>query len=512
MPEFSDLELRLREVEARYEGLLRAAVEAIIIIDAHGMIEDFSKGAERIFGHTAEEVMGQNVKILMPPSHAPHHDRYIGNFHRTHEPKIIGIGREVEGLHKSGRIFPLDLSVGEIQTPAGIKFVGIARDISRRKLAEAELAEQQEEKRFITEHAPVGIFSADPGGRLIAVNPALTRLLKTAPGQLEGEHVAAMFDPVWSGKIQSTLARVLESGHQGQILDMELACADDSTAEVDVYLDRVTRAGKPDQLIGQVIDRTAELSAQATVRRMQAEITHVARLSTLGEMASAIAHEINQPLTAIANQAQAYRRLLQNGKTTLEEIAGGLGVIAEQALQIGQVVKRVRAFVTKRESNREPADVNSLLTKVIELADLDARRAEVVLEVRLTDSLPELWIDSVQIQQVLLNLLRNAIDACQSFEPARRRVVVRSLLAGEGIVVSVADRGPGVPVDQRDRLFLPFFTTKAEGVGLGLSLSHSIVQAHGGTLVYRDNPEGGAIFEVRIPCRQVASDAEAGPA
>jgi two-component system sensor kinase FixL len=512
MPDSTELELRLREVEARYEGLLKAAVEAIIIIDAHGVIEDFSKGAERIFGHSEEEVIGQNVKILMPPSHAPHHDRYIGNFHRTHEPKIIGIGREVEGLHKSGRIFPLDLSVGEIQTPVGTKFVGIARDISRRKLAEAELAEQQEEMRFIIEHAPVGIFSADLDGQLISVNPALLRLLKTAPGQLEGRHVAAMFDPAWSERIQSTLSQVLESGQQGQILVLALACADGSMAEVNVYLDRVTRTGKADQFIGQIIDRTAELSAQAAVRRMQAEITHVARLSTLGEMASAIAHEINQPLTAIANQAQAYRRLLQNGKTTLEEIAGGLGVVAEQALQIGQVVKRVRAFVTKRESNREPVNVNSLLTQVIELADLDARRAQVLFEVHLTNSLPELQADSVQIQQVVLNLLRNAIDACQSLESARRRVVVRSLLAGESLIVSVADRGPGVPVGHQDQLFLPFFTTKAEGVGLGLSLSHSIIQAHGGTLVYRDNPEGGAIFEVRLPCGEALPAVERMPA
>ncbi|MEN9726744.1 MAG: hypothetical protein RL434_1110 [Pseudomonadota bacterium] len=507
MPDPTDLENRLRDVEARYEGLLKAAVEAIIIIDGHGVIEDFSSGAERIFGYAADEVVGRNVKVLMPPSHAPHHDRYISNFHRTHEPKIIGIGREVEGLHKSGRTFPLDLSVGEIQTPEGVKFVGIARDISRRKLAEAELAEQQEETRFIIEHAPVGIFIADLAGLLVSVNPALVHLLKAVRGSLEGQHVAVLFQDAWKDRIRMTLQRVLENGQQGQLFDLELACADGSIAEVNLYIDRVTRNGRSDQFIGQVIDRTAEIMAQAAVTRMQAEITHVARLSTLGEMASAIAHEINQPLTAIANQAQAYRRLLQSGRTTLEEIGGGLGVIAEQALQIGQVVKRVRAFVTKRESNREPVDVNQLLAQVVELADLDARRAQILLELRLTDPLPELQADSVQIQQVLLNLLRNAIDACQSLEPARRRVVVRSLAAGDSLLVTVADRGPGVPADRQDQLFLPFFTTKAEGVGLGLSLSHSIIQAHGGTLRYRDNPEGGAIFEVQLPCREtIAGD------
>ena len=511
MSDSTDLENRLRDLEARYEGLLKAAVEAIIIIDSHGVIENFSSGAERIFGFSADEVVGQNVKVLMPPSHAPHHDSYIKNFHRSHEPKIIGIGREVEGLHKSGHVFPLDLSVGEIQTPEGVKFVGIARDISRRRLAEEELAEQQEEKRFIIEHAPVGIFSADLEGRLTSINPALARLLKALPGSMKGESLITLFESAWADRIRITLQRVLETGQQSQLFELGLACADGSLAEVNLYLDRVTRTGRPDQFIGQIIDRTAEITAQAAVRRMQTEITHVARLSTLGEMASAIAHEINQPLTAIANQAQAYRRLLQNGAATLEEIGGGLGMIAEQALQIGQVVKRVRAFVTKHESNREPVDVNQLLAQIVGLADLDAKRAQILIDLRLTESLPQVQADSVQIQQVLLNLLRNAIDACQSLEPALRRVVVRSLRAGGSVLITVSDRGAGVPAAQQEKLFLPFFTTKAEGVGLGLSLSHSIIQAHGGTLTYRDNPEGGAIFEVKLPCQETRPGEESGP-
>ena len=499
MPNTTDLEVRLRNVEARYQGLLQAAVEGIIVIDDHGLIEAFSAGAERIFGYQATEAIGYNVSVLMPQPDAARHDGYITNFLRSRHAKIIGLGREVEGLRKSGARFPMDLAVGEVVTPEGTKFIGIVRDITRRKLAEEALRIREEELRLIVEHAPGGILTADLQGKIISVNPALSKLLQAAPAAVIGHPMSTLVEAIDRERLGAAMELVIAESRQVQVPHLHLQCGDGTQAQVVLHLGLITREASPYQLVGQVIDRTDEVRAQEATRRMQDEITHVARLTTLGEMASAIAHEINQPLTVIATQAQAYRRLMNNAQTTPAEIAAGLDTIAEQALRIGQVVKRVRAFVTRRESARERIDLNETITQVLDLAWVDARETHIPLEVDLAAALPLLIGDSVQLQQVVLNLLRNAIDVSQTLDDPLRVIRIATREGEAGVIISVTDRGPGVPLEQQPRLFLPFFTTKADGVGMGLWISHSIVDAHGGTLRYRDNPRGGAIFEVYLP-------------
>jgi len=306
-------------------------------------------------------------------------------------------------------------------------------------------------------------------------------------------------EPEDRARLDAAISTVRAGGPHVEVPDLRLPRPDGSSAHVLLHLGAITRDGAPAQLIGQIVDRTDEIRAREAARRMQDEITHVARLTTLGEMASAIAHEINQPLTAIATQAQAFRRLVGSGQADTAEIAAGLDTIAEQALRIGQVVKRVRAFVTQRETEREPMDVNDTVYQVLDLAQLDARKARIRLDVALGRALPVLTGDSVQIQQVVLNLLRNAIDASVALDESRRVIGIETRVQDGGVTIRVSDRGPGVPQEHRDRLFLPFFTTKPEGVGMGLSISQSIVNAHGGRLRYVEGPEGGAVFEIWLP-------------
>jgi C4-dicarboxylate-specific signal transduction histidine kinase len=195
-------------------------------------------------------------------------------------------------------------------------------------------------------------------------------------------------------------------------------------------------------------------------------------------------------------QAQAYKRLVLNSQATSSEIEAGFEAVAEQALGIAQVVKRIRAFVTKRESVSEVVDLEQTLLQVTKLIDLDARRREVALEVKLAGNIPVIMADSVQIQQVILNLVRNAMDAVSQVPTDSRKVVIQTLFRQNKLSLEVSDRGQGVSVESQKKLFLPFFTTKSDGLGLGLSLSQSIIEAHGGTLTYRENPGGGSIFEV----------------
>jgi len=314
---------------------------------------------------------------------------------------------------------------------------------------------------------------------------------------LVGHPLTSIFKLSSVARVEMAIKQVSSGSGQVQVADLQVICGEGCEAEVILYLEAI-REGGGGQLIGQVIDRSKEIEAQSAMQLMREELTHAARLSTLGEMASAIAHEINQPLTAIVTQAQAYKRLVLNSQATSSEIAAGFEAVAEQALGIAQVVKRIRAFVTKRESVSEVVDLEQALLQVTKLIDLDARRREVTLEVKLAGNIPVIMADSVQIQQVILNLVRNAMDAVSQVPTDSRKVVIQTLFRQNKLSLEVSDRGQGVSVESQKKLFLPFFTTKSDGLGLGLSLSQSIIEAHGGTLTYRENPGGGSIFEVRF--------------
>ncbi|HEU4627711.1 MAG TPA: ATP-binding protein [Steroidobacteraceae bacterium] len=232
-------------------------------------------------------------------------------------------------------------------------------------------------------------------------------------------------------------------------------------------------------------------------------LTHVSRLATMGEMAAGIAHELNQPLTAIASYAQACDWLLARGSTDTAEIRDALQQITAQGLRAGEIIRRLRNLVRTPDTARVETDVNELIEELKGLALTDARAHNVRLTLELAPALPRIVVNRVEIQQVVLNLVRNAVEALESVPPERRDVVLRSEPGPDSNVeVAVIDSGPGVDPAIVDRLFSPFVTTKATGAGLGLAISRSIVEAHKGTLRYRPAGAGGACFVLRLPHAQ----------
>jgi two-component system sensor kinase FixL len=220
----------------------------------------------------------------------------------------------------------------------------------------------------------------------------------------------------------------------------------------------------------------------------------------MGEMAAGIAHEVNQPLTAIATYAQACQRLIASGEADQDEIKAALEQIGAQALRAGEVIRRLRSFVKNREVHRELIEANRLLDDVQTLAQTDARHHGVRIRLEPAIPAPQVQADAVQIQQVILNLVRNSIDAMQGISEGQREILLRTHLDNEGDVeFMVADRGSGVDTTTMEELFNPFFTTKPGGTGLGLSISRSIVRAHGGKLWCSANPGGGARFFFTLP-------------
>jgi len=226
----------------------------------------------------------------------------------------------------------------------------------------------------------------------------------------------------------------------------------------------------------------------------------VSRLATIGEMAAGIAHELNQPLTAIANYAQACDRLLGRPGSNLEDIRTAMREIAGQAVRAGDILRRLRSLAQSQPMRRERSDVNATVAAIRDLILADGRVHRAQVQFDLAPDLPPASIDTVQIQHVILNLVRNGLEALAEPGSAVRQLTVRTGLAPDGDVeIAVLDNGPGLSPQALQRMFDPFFSTKPEGTGLGLAISNTVVRAHGGSLTYRANAPGGACFSIRLP-------------
>ena len=495
---------RTSQAELEFRSLLDAAVDAIIVIDHRGTIEQFSLSAERIFGYRAAEVLGRNVDVLMAEPYRSEHDRYMERYQRTQEARIIGIGREVRARRKDGTIFPCELAVGQVAEVHPPRFIGFIRDITLRKQADERLRRSEAELRLAQELANLGNYvvhldHSEPD----YYSPQLHRILG----------VAAMDDTV----PLPTLLRLWVHPSDREKLDdaLEELQAGEGTVDVEyriVRADGATRylhhiaqlardaRGTPLRHVGTVHDVTDRRQTEDEARQLQERLTHFSRLSTMGEMAAGLAHEINQPLSAIAMYAQACQRFMRSPTRDDADVLESLEQINAQALRAGEVIRRLRNFVKNREVKREPVDCNRLLEELRTLADTDARLHNVRLRIEDEPRLPTAYADPIQLQQVVLNLVRNAIDAMADVPESQREIVLSAHRLGDSeIEIVVADHGTGLAPDATEHLFNPFFTTKSGGTGLGLAISRSIVRAHGGRLWHTPNERSGARFHFTLP-------------
>ena len=364
---------QLHEREAHMRSIMDTIPDATVVIERDGTIVSFNAAAIRQFGYHEDEVIGQNVRILMPEPYRGEHDGYMHRYLTTGEKRIIGIDRVVVGRRKDGSTFPMKLAVGEMKSADKIYFTGFIRDLTEREESAARLQE-----------------------------------------------------------IQDELARL-------------------------------------------------------------------ARLNELGEMASTLAHELNQPLSAIANYVQGCTRLLRNMDDALaSKMREALEETARQSLRAGQIIRHLREFVTRGETEKAPEDIRKLVEEAGALALVGARERGVRSVFDFTPGAHVVVADRVQIQQVLINLMRNAMEAMRDSE--RKELNVRTAATAGGMIeVEVSDTGPGIPDEIAAQLFRPFVTTKAGGMGVGLSISKRIIEAHGGEISVRRNSSGGASFRFTLP-------------
>jgi two-component system sensor histidine kinase TtrS len=247
-------------------------------------------------------------------------------------------------------------------------------------------------------------------------------------------------------------------------------------------------------------DITERKKAAEEARQHQIELAHVARLSTMGEMASGIAHELNQPLSAISNYTHGSIRMLKSGQEGIrEQLIEVMERVASQAERAGEIIRQLRRFIRKEEPERKWVDINQLINELVGFLQPELRKAGVSLQLQLQQDLPQLWAHDIQLEQVLLNLTRNAIEAMLDVPIARRRLLIRSTLMDGEVEVLVEDSGHGIDEKMRENIFEPFVTTKSQGMGLGLSISRGIIEGHGGRLLLDTTAGEGTRLRIILP-------------
>jgi two-component system sensor kinase FixL len=499
-----------------FSALLGAAADGIIIIDNGGRILNFNRAAEKLFGYDADEVMNKNVKILMPEPYRHEHDGYIERYNITRNPKIIGIGRKVEAKRKDSTVFPIELSVGEYIEDDTHYYIGIIRDLTNREKADKALRDSQERLREreqaldVTLHnAPIGIITLNPDGDLLSANQAACELVGYSEFELSGMNCRELVHPDDLSMMEQHRRDLLHSNDSSFTLNARFMSKEAEPVHVVLHCGLVKGDSDqtPHRLIAQLVDRTDQVKAEQEARETRERFAHVDRISTMGEMASGIAHEINQPLTAISSYVQACIRRLDSGQVDEEKLRELLAKTDEQSQRAGTIVRRIRSLIRSHDRVREHLDINELVADTIDLATVGTDDSKLDVSLQLMPESCEVIADGVQVQQVLLNLIRNAIDAAEEGQFPGGPIIIgtRNAKVHDYVEIWVRDFGNGIPDEIRERLFEPFVTSKKSGTGMGLSISRSIVNSHGGEL-WSENMDSGTTFRFTLPVAVRDSD------
>jgi PAS domain S-box-containing protein len=409
---------------------------------------------------------------------------------------------EYRVMHPDGRVrWVLDRARTVFDhTGKPLRMSGVVMDITDRKQAEEALRESEERYRNVVETQTEMICRFTPDTTLTFVNDAYCRFFERGREELVGTKFIDLVPVAGRGSVLRQVEAVAASPRT-QIYEHEVVQPDGSIGWQQWSDHAIVDAeGRTVELQGIGRDITSLKRAELEAAERRNEVTHLTRVAILGELSGALAHELNQPLTAILSNAQAAQRLLARTPVDLDEVREILRDIGDDDKRAGAVINRLRALMKRGEAKLLPLNLNDLANEVLELAHSELVERNVAVVTRLTPGLPDIRGDRVQLQQVLLNLIMNACEAMTGNGVVDRSLQVSTGHDGNGCLqLTVADRGPGIPREMIDRIFEPFITTKAQGLGVGLSICQSIVGAHDGRLWGVNNPDCGASFIVSLP-------------
>jgi PAS domain S-box-containing protein len=500
-------EQALQESEARFRTVADAAPVMIWMAGNDKLCTFFNKGWCDFTGRRLEQELGNGwAESVHPDDMARCLDIYHRYFDAREEFTMELRLRRYDGEYR----WVLDHGVPRFD-PEGtfLGYIGSCIDVTERKQAEESLQKERRFLRQVIDTDPNFIFAKDRSGRFTLANQAVADAYGTTVDDLIGKTDAdfnrnrqevEFFRRVDREVIDTLQERFIPEEH---ITDARGKIHWVQTVKRPI----IDSDGSAKQVLGASTDITQRKETELELRRQRAELAHVARVSLMGELAASLAHELNQPLTAILSNAQAALRFMSGKQVDLEEVREILEDIVKDNSRAGEVIRRMRALVKKEELEFQTLDLRSLIADVVLLVHSDAVLQNVRISLDLPDSLPSIQGDRVQLQQVLLNLLLNAFDAMKDGRLSDRNVKLQGVHQdAHAILVSVRDSGPGLTVDKLAKIFQPFFTTKGEGLGMGLSICRSIIEAHGGRLWAENNPDRGATFYFTLPVARAADE------
>ena len=506
--ELKRTEEELRRSEHRTRVIVDTALDALITMDAGGTITGWNAQAENIFGWTREEAMGRLLATtIIPEKYRDAHERGLRHFLNTGEGPILSRRIEVDALHRNGREFPAELTVTAVRLGADWSFSSFVRDITERKRADEKIRESERNLRLMTETIPEMLWSASADGAVDYCNARVLEYTGLSEKETRG---AGWMKAVHSDDADAMGAAWMSSVASGEPFRFEFRGlrAQDRAYRwcVSSALPLLDAQGHISKWYGTVVDLHDWRQAEEALRRTQTELARAGRALTMGALTASVAHEVNQPLAAIVASGDSCLAWLSSEPPNLGKARAAADRITHAAAQASEVVQRIRALFQKTAPALVTLNINDAIEQIVSLAHHEAERHNVAVRKDLAAGLPAVRGDRVQLQQVILNLMINGMDAMANVHDRPRQLLVRSAkLPNNEVAVAVTDSGTGIEPAHMPRLFESFFTTKPEGIGVGLSISRSIIEAHGGRLWATRNELHGATFHFSLPVESKAT-------
>jgi two-component system sensor kinase FixL len=495
----------LHRSEEKYRSLVMNIPDVVWTTDCNGRTTFISSNVENVYGYTPEEIYQEGERLWFDRIHPDDEERVKKSFKAVFE-ESDPLDIEYRIRRKDGEwIWIRDRSIGSYEKVGSAYADGVFFDISERKQAEEALKESEERYRKIFDTAfdtisvldgykfcdcnniMVEICGVKSKDDIIGLHPWDMSPREQPDGRSSKEKGIEMMNAAYAGKPQRFCWR--HKKNDGTLVD------------VDISLNRFGLGGKKYLMVAGR-DITKRKKAEEQAKQHQAELLHVSRLSTIGEMASGLAHELNQPLCAAINYTNACLHSIRSGNADMDELIDNMEAVAKQTERAGQIINSIKNFVKKRKPHRTTVNINHIVEVLPDLVSSEINQNKVSLNLDLEEQAPVVQADPIQIEQVLLNLVLNSIEAMTDSKADERRVVIRTKNLDGAVQIDICDKGQGISEAVSKQIFDSFFTTKPDGLGIGLAVSRSIIEAHNGQFSARNNPDGGATFSFTLPATE----------
>lgn len=492
-------EVALWKSEERLRALLRHAPDALVLTNESGNILNLNDQAELLFGYPLSEVAGSSIEHLVPVQLRARLTELRGAFERDPARRTLIDGHGFAVEHRDGTLTSVALSMSLVRAAdGGTQIIHSFRDLTAQERARAREQLRPGEVRRVANVMPALVSAASADHRYRFVNDAYADWLGWERRQIEGRSMREVMGERLFAYLKEPIQEALSGSaahFRGEIFGPS---GDSFPADVSV-VPQFDDSGQVHGYYVVIFDVTREVEAGEADRRQRAELAHVGRLATLGELAASLAHELNQPLSAIVANAEAAGRFLAKGEPDVEEARGALRDIASDGRRAGDVIASMRQLLEHGEARRDVLDLGAIVHEVFELLNSEAISRRVRLLHGEAAMEAQVRGDVIQMKQVLLNLLINAIEAASPAQGPPGSVRVEVNVGPDEVRLTVVDNGPGLGDKDPEELFAPFMSRRSGGLGMGLAISRTIVEAHGGQLTAANAAETGAAFTVRLP-------------